>query len=133
MRITDLVLKIKAHEHELFHGALLLVVTLGAFGLGYFAGLDKGRNPVKIVFPESVGVTSTPVIVTPVEITQPKVINNNPAPTKQVVVASKQGSKYHYPHCPGAKQIKETNQVWFNSPAEAETAGYNLAANCQPQ
>ncbi len=136
MRITDLVLKIKAHEHELFHSTLLLVVALGAFGLGYFAGLDKGRHPVKITFPESINATTTPTsqATAPAALAPIKIINNNnPAPTKQVVVVSKQGSKYHFPHCPGAKQIKEANQVWFNSPSEAEAAGYTLAGNCQPQ
>ncbi len=47
------------------------------------------------------------------------------------VVASKSGSKYHYPSCPGAKQIKEANKISFATPAEAEAAGYTLAANCK--
>jgi|GEM_PF-230047 len=50
-----------------------------------------------------------------------------------VVVASKNGSKYHYPHCPGAKQIKEENKVEFASAQDAEASGYTLAGNCKPR
>ena len=46
------------------------------------------------------------------------------------VVASKNGSKYHFLWCSGAKQIKEENKIYFNSEEEAVAAGYTLAANC---
>lgn len=46
------------------------------------------------------------------------------------VVASKNGSRYHFLWCPGAKQIKEENKIYFNSEEEAISAGYSLAANC---
>ena len=45
-------------------------------------------------------------------------------------VASKNGSKYHYPWCSGAKRMKEENKVWFDSAEEALAAGYTPAANC---
>lgn len=133
MRIADLLLKIKSHEHELFHSVLLLGVALGAFGLGYFAGLERGREPVRVTFPESLAVTTTsPTSTLTSESKLPAATEvSSKQSSKQVVLASKQGSKYHFPHCPGAKQIKETNQIWFNSPAEAEAAGYTLAGNCQ--
>lgn len=46
------------------------------------------------------------------------------------VVASKNGSRYHFLWCSGAKQIKEENKVYFDSETEAISAGYTLAANC---
>ena len=46
------------------------------------------------------------------------------------VVVSKNGSKYHFLWCSGAKQIKEENKVYFNSEEKAVAAGYTLAANC---
>ena len=46
------------------------------------------------------------------------------------VVVSKNGSRYHFLWCSGAKQIKEENKVYFNSEEEAVAAGYTLAANC---
>lgn len=45
-------------------------------------------------------------------------------------VASKNGTSYHLPNCPGAKQIKPENKIEFNSKEEAEKAGYKPAANC---
>lgn len=47
------------------------------------------------------------------------------------VVASKSGTKYHFPWCAGAKSIKEANKVWFASIAEAKAAGYEPASNCK--
>ncbi|MEK7659155.1 MAG: hypothetical protein AAB338_00655 [Patescibacteria group bacterium] len=48
------------------------------------------------------------------------------------VVASKKSTsgKYHFLWCPGAKQIKEENKIFFNSEKEAISAGYVLAGNC---
>jgi len=46
-------------------------------------------------------------------------------------VGSRNGSKYHFPWCPGAQQIKEENKVWFSSVEEAQKAGYTPAANCK--
>lgn len=51
--------------------------------------------------------------------------------TKGLYVASKNGTKYHLPTCPGAKRIKEENKIWFDSKTEAEQAGYEPAKNCK--
>ncbi len=61
----------------------------------------------------------------------------NPVATKSTsvtakgeVVVSKNGSKYHYPWCSGAKRMNESNKVWFKTIAEAKSAGYEPAKNC---
>ena len=46
------------------------------------------------------------------------------------VVGNKRSGKYHLPHCSGYSQINLENRVEFNSPAEAEAAGYRRAGNC---
>lgn len=46
------------------------------------------------------------------------------------IVASKNGSVYHYIWCSGAKRIKEENKIYFKSKEEAEAAGYRPAQNC---
>jgi hypothetical protein len=46
------------------------------------------------------------------------------------VVASKTGTKYHLPSCPGAKQISAKNLVVFESIEAAKRAGLTAAANC---
>jgi hypothetical protein len=55
---------------------------------------------------------------------------NQSTTTEKQIVASKNGSVYHYIWCPGAKQIKEENKIYFNSKEEAEAAGYRPAKNC---
>lgn len=47
------------------------------------------------------------------------------------VVVSKNGTKYHLPTCPGAKQISDKNKISFPSFEAAEAAGYTKAANCK--
>lgn len=54
-----------------------------------------------------------------------------PAPKEGSVVGSTKGSKYHFPWCPGASQIKEENKLWFTNESQAQQAGYTKAANCQ--
>ncbi|MCH8889063.1 hypothetical protein IID26_01400 [Patescibacteria group bacterium] len=48
-----------------------------------------------------------------------------------LIVASKGGTKYHYPWCSGPNRMKEENKIWFNSIEEARRAGYTPAANCK--
>lgn len=100
---------------------ILLVATLG-FGVGRLTAPSAGEG-VKIEWDESLAP-------------------NQPANAIQAlptakqggeVVASKSGSKYHYLHCPGAKQIREENKVFFPSASSAEASGYTLAGNCSPR
>jgi hypothetical protein len=56
-----------------------------------------------------------------------QVTNSNSS--QGVIVASKNGTKYHWPWCSSAKKIKPENQVWFKSEAEAKAAGYTACAN----
>ena len=44
-------------------------------------------------------------------------------------VASRNGTKYHFPWCSGAQRMKEENKIWFASVGEAQKAGYAPAAN----
>lgn len=53
-----------------------------------------------------------------------------PAATSGAYVASKSGSKYHLPSCSSAKQIKTENQVFFQTPQQAEEQGYAPCARC---
>ena len=46
------------------------------------------------------------------------------------VVASKNGTKYHLPTCPGAKQISPANLISFPSIEAARAAGLTPASNC---
>ena len=88
---------------------VLVLASAFSFGLGLLTGLDaQGAGGI--------------------------IIENAPAAAAPVgsagVVASKNGTKYHFPECAGANRITEANKIWFVSAAAAEAAGYALAANC---
>lgn len=107
MSIKDLLIKIKLFP-------ILSIILLGstAIGLGEFIRLKSPQIPVKIT---SIALAATAS-----------------APTETAaVIASKNGTKYHYPSCPGAKQIADKNRITFASAQAAENAGYTLARNCK--
>lgn len=47
------------------------------------------------------------------------------------VAGNKNSRKYHLPHCPGYKQMKESNRQYFASEQAAIAAGYSKAGNCK--
>jgi len=109
--------------------AIILIASL-SFGLGRLSMTGKS-SAVKIEYAETI-VGNETVTNTATAINS---ISNSPVQTvgESTVVSSKNGTKYHYLHCPGAKQIKEENKIMFASPSAAESAGYTLAANCKPK
>ncbi len=46
------------------------------------------------------------------------------------VIGNKNSKVYHLPGCSGFTRVSEKNQVKFDTPADAEKAGYRLAGNC---
>lgn len=63
--------------------------------------------------------------------TDPETVVVEVIPAGGSYVASKNGTKYHLPSCPGAKQMSEANKIYFASKEEAASAGYQPAANCK--
>lgn len=43
-------------------------------------------------------------------------------------IASINSDLYHHVSCASAKRIKEENQIWFSSPQDAQSAGYEPSA-----
>ena len=86
-----------------------LMAILG-FGLGRLTKLEEAREPIRI---EADNLATTTV----------KILAGK-------FVGSKNGTKYHYPWCPGATKIKEENKIWFQTIEDAKRAGYTPAANC---
>ncbi len=120
-----------------FYSLVIIAVAIIAFGLGRLS--VSQATPVG---PES-AVKSSPLrpFVPPIASTTP--IPSSPSPQSQgaavteaavagdgSVIASKSGTKYHFPWCPGAKQIKEANRISFPNAAAARASGYTPAANC---
>jgi len=125
------------HSIEIYAGVLIVLVGLGSFGLGRLSAIWPKKEPItfsKWDNPTKEGDRAS---------TSQKEALNAPshAPSSQTAstlnaikegkyVASKSGRSYHFPWCPGAKQIKEENKIYFDTKEAAEKAGYRPAANC---
>jgi hypothetical protein len=120
-------------DDSFFFALLIILVALTSFGLGRWSvAQNKPNTPV---------LTPTTVVREPQAAVAGIEVKNVPPPStkneelgavgKMQYVASKSGTKYHLLWCPGAKTIKESNKVYFSSKEEAESAGYQPAANCK--
>lgn len=118
---------------------IIVLVGVASFGLGRLSISENLKESVHIIEPDSVkdlgGVETVSVPKSSGKILKQtaSVLNALESPLlngSEVVVGSKNGTKYHLPWCSGAKRINEENKVTFASKAEAEKAGYTAAANC---
>lgn len=107
---------------DLFIAAIIILVGFASFGLGRLSRIDEQKSPVQVQYPqdyEASVISST-------------ANTDDIAPADSgLLVASRNGSKYHFPWCSGAQRIKEENKIWFSSTEEAMKAGYSPAANCK--
>ena len=92
--------------------AVVLLVGLSSFGLGRLSATEASKSVISVSeasdLPEPAGMA-----------------------VGGLVVASRNGSVYHFPWCGGASQIKIENQVWFSSEDAAEAAGYSPSKSCK--
>lgn len=113
--IRDRALQIKENTDswggDVFVVIIILLVGFGAFGLGRLSNSEEYRPPIRMFEREQID-------------TAPMRIGGK-------IVASKKGSKYHFPWCPGARAMSESNKVWFDSEEAARAAGYTPAGNCK--
>ena len=124
--LTDLLQKIKPflkdNQRDLYLAALVFLVSTASFGLGRLSVIWPQKEPIVIENQESrimkQGSDGSD---------QPAQILDS---SRSNYVASRNGSSYHLPDCPGAKQIKEENKIWFQTADEAKRAGYKPAGNC---
>ncbi len=119
---------ISANHSDLYVAAFIFLVGLASFGLGRLSFLWPNKEPIEITMPDTVNTIYE----------EGKDGYNSASKEKASIVsiqgkyvASKNGTAYHYPWCPGALKIKEVNKVWFNTKEEAEKAGYKPAGNCE--
>ena len=126
MNIAEFIEKCKSREA--YTAALIILVAFASFGLGRLSKLEETREPIKIEYPQSAAATrlgggQDAAVAATLPLAETK--------TGGQLVASKSGTKYHFPWCSGAARISETNKVWFNSVEEARKAGYTPASNCK--
>lgn len=105
---------------------IIVFCVSAAFGLGRLSALTEIRPDV--VF-KSVPVETN--LANTAAARESEVVPDESASGSGTVVASKNGTKYHYPWCSGAKSIAEQNKIVFNSIEEARAAGYTPASNCK--
>ncbi len=111
MTIADLGEKCKGAfrsvPRDLLIFGVIILASSASFGLGFLAGRDAGQgsDALRTV---SLAASSTGAIV-----------------------ASKGGTKYYLPWCPGVDRIADANKVWFATPTDAAKAGYAPATNCK--
>ena len=115
---------VKVYHSEIVLCIVIISITIISFNLGRSSAEQGSGHKVAILPPSDQTA----------QILNAAATSKTPAhPQNSHVVASKKSTSklYHFPWCPGSKQIAETNKITFASEAEAKTAGYSLAGNCQ--
>lgn len=110
--------------------AIILLSSSAAFGLGFLAGKDVGQKGELKIEQLQLEAAVLPAAQAAIGEGQAVAASVATLPAGGQYVASKTGKSYHLPWCPGAKQIKEENKVWFSSKEDAEAKGYKPAGNC---
>jgi hypothetical protein len=114
-----------------FIAVIIVLMTVIAFSLGRISGLQEKRPAVKVINNSPLNpISSTNTLQNTAATSAASNIGTSASQSEQVV-ASKNGTKYHYPWCAGAKQISPQNLITFNSIEEARAKGYTPASNCK--
>lgn len=119
-------------KHNLFVSFLIVLVGMASFGLGRLSANPSKSGDIRIITPQNVEANALSAFEGQEKSADISLPENVYVPDQGgEVVASKSGSKYHFPWCAGAKQIAEKNLITFASIEEARKAGYTPAANCK--
>ena len=122
---------LKRNQADIAIFAGFILVSLIAFGAGRLTAPEIVRNPVIIEEPNASGSSN---IFGSVSQSVPAPAGDSVDPPRALTgqgsveglfVASRGGTKYHWPWCSYGEKIKLTNQIWFNSEKEARSAGYS--------
>jgi len=103
-----------------------------AFGAGRLTAPEIVRNP--IIIDESNASSSVNLLGSVSQTLATPTGESAMAPqgsqvsARGLFVASRGGTKYHWPWCSYGEKIKEANKIWFNSEKEAKAAGYSPCA-----
>ncbi len=121
-------------SEEVYIALIITLVAFLGFGLGRFSMVQKSSSKTQVKLIQGGGgeaalVADKGVSVVDTGTTGGEVSTTTLSATE--VVASKQGTKYHYTWCPGASKISPSNKISFTSEAAAIVAGYTKASNCK--
>jgi len=120
---------VKNHQKDVFLIFCIVLISSISFNLGKINALHKTPITITDTGQEANIYKATNKLQSTSNNLKPK----KTTPLDKRVVASKASTtkKYHFTWCPGAKQIKEANKLWFETDVSAQKAGYTLASNCQ--
>ncbi|MCR4283830.1 MAG: hypothetical protein NUV64_00725 [Parcubacteria group bacterium] len=121
--IKEYLKKIKPYEADMFISLTIILVAFLSFGLGRLSKIKESKTPITI---ENMQAS----ILSAQNMSNNSQLGGSTAKLG-VIVASKNGTKYHFPWCSGALRIKDENKIWFESEDEAKKAGYGPASNCK--
>lgn len=107
--------------------AIVILVGLGAFGLGRLSTGPRQAPELRILYPEALAAEP---LANAAAIANAAKAPQAPAAGQGAYVASKSGTKYYPAACSAASRIKQENRVYFVSKEEAVAAGYGPASNC---
>lgn len=113
-------------ESRYFLAIIIVLVAIIAFCLGRVSKIEGSKEPVRVLESQA-AATAVPAS----NMSNGTFDTPTPQTSSGQVVGSKNGTKYHLPSCPGAKQISEKNKITFNSIEEARAKGYTPASNCK--
>jgi hypothetical protein len=138
--LPDYYIKVKSwigdNQKDLYIASVIFLVSIASFGLGRLSVLWPEKQPITIENQsfDNAQDGEAEIIKQKEAATVGKTIPNSKfliPDSHDKYVASKNGTAYHYPWCPGALKIKEENKIWFGSKEEAESKGYKSAGNCE--
>jgi len=126
-------------DSKYFLWVVIILVAITSFCFGRVSKIQSEREPVRAIsnslppnpLPKEGGTGQKTADQSATAI-KSQILPKSDLGGKGVqVVGSKNGTKYHLPSCPGAKQISEQNKITFNSIEEARAKGYTAASNCK--
>lgn len=123
--------KSAVESERVFLAFAIILVGIGSFGLGRLSKIEAGRQAVSIEAPTEVASAINAENSASNGAGALFASSTDSSYSDGQVVASKSGTKYHFPWCAGAKSISEQNKIYFPSSAAARAAGYAPAANCK--
>ncbi len=129
MSLQEIVEKCKSEKVLVI--SLIILIGLGSFGLGRLSKQRFSTQPISVFMPGSAVLEEKKIKEMDGATGDFSKEGTGSIKNTESVVASKSGTKYHFPWCAGAKTISEKNKIWFNSPLEAKKAGYEPASNCK--
>jgi hypothetical protein len=125
----------------IFIGVLFILIASASYGIGRLSYFHAQKIPIEIITQGSVG---TPAVPKNEQVTKVNLQTDTIKPqvkgavtvqeqtqNEGSVVASKNGTKYYYPTCSGAKRILEKNKVYYESIEDARKAGLTPSTTCK--